>query len=248
VSGVAALGGLAHTVAFYRLDENNRGLAGRFHRPLVGGINLLRVLSTPLDLPELHIGEGVHHAFQVRVAVYPVLPLGVPGHNGVTLVITIDTLLHAMAQHAVDILGQQAVPAAAPDDLGHVPVCAAKAALEFLDDLAITPHRAVETLQVAVHYQHEVVEFFPRRNIDCAKHFRFVGFTIADKTPDLAAVAGLETTVLKVSGEAGLVNRRRGRQAHGGIGHLPEVRHGPGVGVGAEPPAHRPLAAKILQP
>ena len=69
-------------------------------------------------------------------------------------------------ERAVDVLGEQAVPVAAPDHLDDVPAGAAEVGLEFLDDLAVAAHRAVETLQVAVDDERQVVQLFARSDSD----------------------------------------------------------------------------------
>jgi hypothetical protein len=61
-------------------------------------------------------------------------------------------------QQTIVVLGEQRVPHAAPDHLEHVPAGALEAAFEFLNDLAVAAHGAVETLQVAVDHEDQVVE------------------------------------------------------------------------------------------
>ena len=80
---------------------------------------------------------------------------------------------------------QQRIPVAAPDHLDDVPAGAAEDRLELLDDLAVAAHRTVETLQVAVDDEDQVVELFARRQADGAERFGLVGFAVAEKRPDL---------------------------------------------------------------
>ena len=70
--------------------------------------------------------------------------------DGVFLIFTIDDFAHAPYQDAVVILGPQRVPIVAPDHLDDIPASPAKHRLEFLDDLTVTTHRAVQALQIAV--------------------------------------------------------------------------------------------------
>jgi hypothetical protein len=60
------------------------------------------------------------------------------------------------------VLGQQRIPVAAPEHLDDVPAGAAEGGFQFLDDLAVAAHRAVEALQVAVDDEDQVVELLAR--------------------------------------------------------------------------------------
>ena len=87
----------------------------------------------------------------------------------------------------------------------------------------------------------------PGGDADGTQHFRFIRLTVTDKAPELAAAARFQAAVLQVFGKACLVNGRGRGQAHGGIGHLPEFRHGTRVRVGAQPATGLQLAAKVTQ-
>ena len=88
------------------------------------------------------------------------------------------------------VLGEQRIPQAAPDHLDDVPAGAAEHAFQFLDDLAVAAHRAVEALQVAVDHEDQVVELLAPGQGDRAQRFRLVGLAVAEEAPDLA-LAGL---------------------------------------------------------
>ena len=105
----------------------------------------------------------------------------------VVLVFAVDDLFHALHQQPGLVLGQQAVPVAAPDDLDHVPAGAAEHAFQFLDDLAVAAHRAVQALQVAVDDEDQVVQFLAPGHGDRAQRFRLVGLAVAEEGPYLAA-------------------------------------------------------------
>jgi hypothetical protein len=60
-----------------------------------------------------------------------------------------------------------------------------KIAFEFLDDLAVAAHRAVEPLEVAVDDEDQVVELLARRQADGAERLRLVGLAVAEERPDL---------------------------------------------------------------
>ena len=123
---------------------------------------------------------------------------------------------------------------AAPEQLDDVPAGAAEGAFEFLDDLAVAAHRAGEALQVAVDDEDQVVELLARGHADGAQRFDFVGFTVAEESPDLAVIGRNEATAFHVLHEAGLVDRHQRAQAHRHRGKLPELRHQFGVRVGRQ--------------
>ncbi len=62
---------------------------------------------------------------------------------------------------------------------------AAECGFEFLNDLAVAAHRTVETLQVAVDDENQVVEFLARGEGDRAERFRLIRFAVAEERPDL---------------------------------------------------------------
>ena len=74
------------------------------------------------------------------------LSLQVAGQDRITLVVSIHTLFHALAQHALTIGGKQAVPSTTPDDFDHIPTRSSEGRLKFLDDLAVASYRAVQAL------------------------------------------------------------------------------------------------------
>ena len=79
------------------------------------------------------------------------------------------------------------IPIAAPDHFDDVPSGAAEDRFQFLDDLAVAAHRAVEALQVAVDDENQVVESLARGQRDGAERFGLVHFAVAEEGPDLAA-------------------------------------------------------------
>ena len=150
------------------------------------------------------------------------------------LVIAVDALVHQLDEAARRIALEQTIPIPAPDDLEHVPARAAKLALEFLDDLAVAAHGAIEPLQIAVHDEDQVVEFLTRGDGDRAERFRFVRLAVAEEAPDLAAGGIRETAIVQILEEARLIDRLDRTEAHRDRRELPEIRHQPRVRVGRE--------------
>ena len=84
------------------------------------------------------------------------------------MIVTVQALVHPLLQYPFMISGQQRVPTATPDYFEYVPICAAKGAFQLLNDLAVASHRTIQTLQVAVHDQNQIIQLFPGSNINGA--------------------------------------------------------------------------------
>ena len=69
----------------------------------------------------------------------------------VVLIFTIDYFVHARLKYAVFIGVKQWIPVATPNDFNYVPACPTKYTFQLLNDLAVTTHRAIQSLQVAVN-------------------------------------------------------------------------------------------------
>ena len=161
---VLAFTGLAHAVAFDCLREDDGGLTLVLHRGGVGGENLGGIVAPAVEAPDLLVRHAGDHRLERRVFAEEVLA-NVGAVLGLEiLILAIDALLHAVEEDAARVLGDQGIPAAAPDDLDDVPAGTAEEGLELLDDLAVAAHRPIEALEVAVDDEDQVVEpFAPRQ-------------------------------------------------------------------------------------
>ena len=112
------------------------------------------------------------------------LALLIARQNRVALVISIQALFHTMSQHTIMVGCQQRIPTTAPDHLEYLPIGAPESPLQLLNNLAVAPHRPVETLQIAVHHEHQVIQTLARGDINRAQHLGFIGLTVTDKAPD----------------------------------------------------------------
>ena len=61
-----------------------------------------------------------------------------------------------------------------------------KMRFQFLNDLAVAAHGAVQALQVAIDDENQIVEFFARGQGDRAERFGLVRFAVAQERPDFA--------------------------------------------------------------
>ena len=129
------------------------------------------------------------------------------GFDDVGLEFAIDHFAHALDQQAGGIAREKRIPIAAPDDFDDVPAGAAEGGFEFLDDLAVAAHGAIEALQVAVDDKDQVVELFARGQGDGAQGFGLVRFAVAQESPDLGVGLRDDAAIFQVAREARLVDR-----------------------------------------
>src|SRR5712672_2560502 len=163
------------------------------------------------------------------------------------LVFAVNELAHALDEQAFGVALEDGIPLAAPEDLDDVPSSTTEGGFEFLNNLTVAAHRAVETLQVAVHYENQIVEFFARRKRDGTERFRLVGFAVAEESPDFCVGGRFQAAVFEIAAEAGLINGHQRAEPHRDGGKFPEVGHQPRVRIRRETAAGFQFAAKIFQ-
>ena len=197
------------------------------HRALVGVVNLLRIVAAARQAMQLvvaHVGDHLQQLgiFAEELAANILAALGL-----VALVLAVDDFFHALQQNAVLVAGEELVPIGAPDQLDHVPAGAAESGFEFVDDLAIAAHRAVESLQIAVDDEDQVVELLARSQRERTHGLGLVAFAVAYKRPDFARSDGNDAAIFQIAHEARLVNRVQRTQSHRNGGEAPEVGQQP---------------------
>src|SRR5450631_2853799 len=163
-------------------------------------------MPAAVERPDLVVAHAGDHLDQLRVLAEELLPdvravLGLE-----VLVLAVDAFLHPLEQQAGGVTGDERVPAATPDDLNHVPARSPEDALQLLDDLAVAADRAVESLQVAVDHENEVVQLLPAGHRDGAQRLRLVGLAVAEEGPDLAPGGARQAAAREVLEEAGLID------------------------------------------
>ena len=135
--------------------------------------------------------------------------------------------------------GSQLLPQMHLDD---VPAGAAEGGFQFLNDLAVAAHRAVEALQVAIDDEDQVVELFACRPGSMAPSDSGSSVSPSPRNAQTRCVGvSLHAAMFKIAIEAGLINGHDRREAHRYGGKLPEVGHQPGMRIATT--ARRPGAS-----
>ena len=234
VHRVFAFTGAAHAKTFDGLDQQHRRLAFVFHCSGISGIHLLRIVAATTQIPNIVIAHLGHHLQGLRVTAKEMFAhiSAIVGLEG--LVIAVQGVHHDAAQGTVFVTRNQRVPIAAPNQLDDVPTRASEFTFQLLDDLAVATHWAIQTLQVAVDDEHQVVEFFTRGQTNRAQRFHLVHFTVTTKHPDLAVLGVGDATGMQVFQKTRLVNGHQGAQAHGHRGELPKLGHEFGVRIAGQ--------------
>ena len=234
MGSVAALEVVAQAVALNRVGQNDGRPVLRRQSTLVGGKNLAVVVTTTAKMPNVlirHIfdefrGAGIA-AEEVLADICPVVGLE-------RLEIAVMSVVHEVDQGALFVGGEELVPLAPPHDLDDGPAGTAEEGLQFLDDLRVAADRAVETLQVTVHDEGEVVQVVERRDLQEATRFWLIHLAITEERPHVLRGRVLNTTVKEVAVEPRLENRFHGTEAHRHSREFPEVGHPMRVRIGGE--------------
>ncbi len=199
----------------------------RVHCGVVGRIDFVRIVAAAIQAPDVVVGQVAHHLERLRIFAEEMLARIGATEGLAGLVFAVDGFHHQLAQQTLAVVREQRIPVTAPDHLEHVPVGAAEHAFEFLDDLAVATHRAIQTLQIAIYHKDQIVQFFAAGQRDRAERFGFVGFAVADEAPDLAVGLGNQAAMFQVLHEMRLVDRLQRTQTHRHRRHLPVIRHQP---------------------
>ena len=124
---------------------------------MVGRVHLLWVVAAAFEVPNFVVTEVSNHLKCAWIAAEEMFSyIGtIIGFKG--LVVAVQSVHHDFAQRAVFVACQEGIPLTAPQEFDHVPARTSEFAFEFLHDLAVTAHRTVQALQVAVHHEDQVV-------------------------------------------------------------------------------------------
>ena len=149
----------------------------------------------------------------------------------VALIFAVQGLHHDALQDAILVARQQRVPVRTPDQFQNIPASTTEVPLKLLDDLAVAAHWPIQTLQIAVDDEHEVIEFLASRQTDRPQRLGFIHFAVTAKDPDLAITGIRQTAGVQVFEESGLIDRHQRPETHGDGRELPELGHQLGMRV-----------------
>ena len=114
-------------------------------------------MTTARQCAQLLIGKVRNHFAQAWVWSKEILANVVAVFNDVALELAVNGCIHLVQQHAVVVVGKQFVPLRAPYNFDDVPTGATECGFKFLNDFSVSTHWTVESLQVAVDDECEVV-------------------------------------------------------------------------------------------
>ena len=118
---VLRLTGLAHTVALDGLGEYHGRLAAMLHGRRIGRVDLMRIVATAIEAPDVVVGHRRHQLKQFRVFAKEMFAhiSAVLRLEGLEL--AIDTFVEALHQQAFGVPRKQRIPVTAPNHLDDVP-------------------------------------------------------------------------------------------------------------------------------
>src|ERR1700677_3367611 len=114
----------------------------------------------------------------------------------------------------VRVTCEKSIPLRTPKDFDDVPSSAGKKRFEFLDDLSIAAHRAVQALQIAIDDKSQIVEVFAGCEGEASDRLRFVHFPVAENAPHVPPRGVLKSTMIQIAHESGLIDGIDWTDAH----------------------------------
>ncbi len=225
VSDVLTFSGVAHAIAFNGMCKDNGRFAFGFLRFFECSVDFLRIVAATVQGPNLIVSPVGNQCGSFRVFTEEVLAnvRAVFGFEG--LIVAVNGFVHQLDQLTAGVFTQQFVPTGTPHHFDHVPASACEDAFQFVNDLAVTGYRAIQTLQVTVDNEDQVVQFFTGRNGDRAFGFRLIHLAVAQEGVNGLLGGVFQTTVFQILEEFSLVDRADWAQTHRYGRELPEFRH-----------------------
>ncbi len=158
VGGVTSRERGAKGVTLNRVCQDHGRLPRVFGGRLVGRVDLAVVVATAFQGPDLVVSPVLNHRFRARVTPKEVFPHVRAVVRLERLVVTIQRFVHDIDEGVVLVCRQQLVPAPTPNHFDDVPAGTLEEGFQLLDDLPVTAHGSIQTLQVRVHHKRQVVQ------------------------------------------------------------------------------------------
>ena len=197
VSDVFTFCGITHAVTFDGVGQDHSRFTFGFTRFFQCSVNFLRIVTTAVQSPDLLV----------------------------SLVVAVNGFVHQLDQFTAGVFTQQLIPTTAPHHFDHVPASTCEDAFQFVDDLAVTGYRTIQTLQVTVDDEAQVVQLLTGRDGNRAFRFWLIHFTVAQEGVNGLLRGVFQTTVFQVLQEFSLIDRTDWTQTHRYGRELPELRH-----------------------
>ena len=182
-------------------------------------------MATALELPDLLVGHVLDELLRLRRPVEELLADELSVVRAESLEVTVGGGVHQVDEFAGLVPLEQLIPLASPDDLDDGPAGTPEEGLELLDDLGVAADGSVETLQVAVDHEGQVVQVVQCGELDQATGLRLVHLTVTEERPHVLLGGVLDTAVVQVAVEPCLVDGVHRTEAHGHGRELPEIGH-----------------------
>ncbi len=231
MSGHAALSCRAHAVALLGLGQDHGRLAAMIRCRVISGIDFYRIVTTTPQPVDVLVGQMRRQLRKLRVLVKKMFAVKPAVGRRQCLELAVNGLVKRAQQQHLRIAREQRVPIGSPQKLDHVPTGAGKKPLELLNDRTVASHRAIESLQVAIDDEDQVVEPFARGNRKSRQRFGFVHFAVTNERPYLAFVRIEQRAVLQITQEARVIDREQRADSHRARRELPEGWHQPWVRI-----------------
>jgi hypothetical protein len=233
VRGHAGFASSSHPVTFLCLGEDNgRAILGRSRR-FEGGEEFAEIVAAAFQTVDVSVRHMRDERMHFGVFVEEVNEIVAAVSRAQRLILAIDRGGEPAKQRMFLVAREESVPFRAPQGLDDVPARATEQALQLRNNLAISAHRPVQALEVAVDDEGQIVEPFARGKRKASDRFRLVHLAIAEDAPHMSRLGVGETTMLEIAEKTSLIDRGDWPDAHRARWRLPEIRHEPGMGIGA---------------
>ncbi|RPK32121.1 hypothetical protein EES40_36705 [Streptomyces sp. ADI93-02] len=229
VVGVAGFEVRPQGVTLDRLGQDHGGRTTVLRGGPVGGVDLEGLMSAAGVLEEigdLSVTQPGRNAGESITGEEGLADVG-SVTCGERLHLGVGNLTETMDHSARGVLLEHRVPCRPPECLDHVPAGAAETGFQLLHDLGVRPHGAVQTLQIAVDDESQVVQALAGSQRQGGHRLGFVHLPVPEECPDPRRGGVLDASRMQVSVEAGLIDGTERTEAHGHRGELPEPRQTP---------------------
>ena len=124
----------------------------------------------------------------------------------VVLVLAVNGFVHTLLQQALTVFRKQRVPVTPPHDLNHIPACTTELAFQFLNNLTVTTHRTIQSLQVAVNNENKILKLLAPCKANRTQCFWLITFAVTQERPHLPSLTRYQFTSRQVTHKVRLIN------------------------------------------